>query len=1216
LDLFIIAVLIIIVVIMPGIVSIITVRMALRGIKAENSILNDELEDIRRITRDNTIRLHAIEQELKKAGIAGETPADDGKYAETVKSAEPLPAAAPEEEPPSVCLSETASYSAAPEPEESAEDFDIPYIPAPPMMGESIPEEPVKSHTSVTSLKTPDIPELAVNNETMENWLGKRVFGIVAAILIFIGLIYLGTLIYDKMGDNGKIALMYLFSFALTAAGVVLVKKTRNYFTIALVGCGCGALFISTLMAHIHFGKFPDYMAFSLLLGWTAGVLFLSKLMKTGLFSAIAHIGMAISLCFAFSSGMSYDKLPLILVYQWAGIAVIVAGNFFFCKQTYLPGLFASFALTLIGSLFMMDKLGKLDMNGLIFAGYTGQFALTSFLSYFLTLYVIKSVKEDATEYASAVHAGNKLLWLVSLSVNVITPVYLMYKRGVGGSGHIDAVLWQVLAGVAIIAVHAAITLIMSKKYGLNKNLETISISFLSVFSCGLLVYRLYETELFISCLFALAIAMFALYKFCRNRVYLILANIWICADVLLMISGGYNNIYESFKPSPVLYLVMIPALMAAQRFLLNKEDKAADAFYNPLVNAMKITPYILTHVSLTAFFVLDFYSYSGSIENFLGEKIYCGDIRTAIFLMIPLILNLTLFLLKFEKSSAALNCIMRITTVIILSVTALFINSGINSLLAALTLAVCLLFAYAVARISVRENNSFSVISRIGELIIIAGCAVFINSGVNALLAALTLAAGLIFAYARARISVKENNPYSVISKIGELIIIAGCAVFINSGVNSLFAVLALAGGFLFAYAAARISVKENNTSAVISRIGVVIITVGCAVYINSGVNSLLAVLTLAGSFLFAYAAARISVTENFWPSVTSRTGELTIIVGCAVYIISSPRPILDLPVEYALAAACLGFAFLLARGFTDNKNICPASAITEINVFILILSSAFYIISKDNRLMVSLIVLISLIFLILKAATVDRGGEKGRITDITEVGGAIMLAACAWYFVNGGEALVTAFIVLMCCVFAYIIGNINVRERGNLSKVSRINEAIVLAAGGYYIANLNAPFKIELIFAYAAIVLFVYALAFIRVNRDISADTHPLLQIYSGIKLTALTLCTARGFTSWLDYGYVVSIIVMVTALICVLAGFKFRAKALRVYGLVMTMICVSKLVIIDVWGASTPMRVIAMISGGLICFAVNAAYSYAVKHLDRDAELDAPQSGEARE
>jgi len=1146
-----------------AVVASIAVKIALRRINAENSLLSDELDDIKKILRSNTARLYALEQERKNTASAEETCHDD-QYIEIIKPSDDL----------------APAYVAAPKPEEPAEDFYIPVIPEPVMTVESVPEEPAKSFESVQSLEIPDTPEPVMTVEsipeepaksfksvqslempdipasamTMENWLGKRVFGIIAAVLIFIGLIYLGTLIYDKLGDLGKIALMYLFSFAMTAAGVALVKKTRNYFTFALAGCGCGALFISTLMAHIYFGKIPDYTAFSILLGWTAAMMLLSRLMKTSLFSAIAHIGMAISLCFAFSSGMSYEKLGLILVYQWVGIAVIVAGNFFFCRQTYLPGLLASFALTLIGSLFMMDKLGRLDMNGLIFAAYAGQFVITSFLSYFLTVYAIKSFKEEVPDFATAVHAVSKLLWLVSLSINVITPLYAFYKYCVGGTGHIDAVLCQTLAGFVIIAVHAAITVVMSKKYGLRKGLETVSISFLSVFSCGLLVYRVLEAETFISCLFALAIAMFALYRLCRNKVYLVLANIWICADVLLMIPGGYKSIYAIFQPLPVLYLAMILALMAGQMFCLRKEDKTSDNFHNPMVNAMKITAYILTHVSLLAFFIHDFYSPWGRIENLFGYDIYIHyyTIRSAIFITaVPLILNLTLFSLKFEKTSAALNCIMRITTVIILSLTALLINSDINQFLSALTLAASFLFVYAMARISVKENSSFSAISRVGELIIIFGGVFFINSGINQFLSALTIAASFLFLYAVARTGVRENSASSVISRIGELIIIAGCAVYVNSGINPLLSVLTLAGGFIFVYAAGRTGEKENN-----------------------------------------------------WHAVISRVGELILIAGCAVYINALPRPVLGLPVDYALIAACLGFAFLPLRGLMDNKTASPASIITEFNGFILIVSSTIYIINKDNRLMVSLIALVSLIFLTLRAAVVDRGGEKGRMSDITEVGGAVIIAACAWYFVNGGEALVTAFMVLLCCVFACIFGNINIKERGSLSIASRINEAVILAAGGYYIANLSEPSKPELIFAYAAITLLIFALAFIRINRDITANSHPLIHLYLGIKFTALTLCAAHGFTSWLEQGYILSIIVMVTALVCVLAGFEFRAKPLRVYGLVMTMICVAKLVVADVWGASTPMRVIAMISGGLICFAINAAYSYAVKQLDKAA------------
>jgi hypothetical protein len=157
-------------------------------------------------------------------------------------------------------------------------------------------------------------------------------------------------------------------------------------------------------------------------------------------------------------------------------------------------------------------------------------------------------------------------------------------------------------------------------------------------------------------------------------------------------------------------------------------------------------------------------------------------------------------------------------------------------------------------------------------------------------------------------------------------------------------------------------------------------------------------------------------------------------------------------------------------------------------------------------------------------------------------------------------------------------------------LKVIMKINEIILLIIAVAYVADDGG----------ALLTLLSFGLAFIRANAVLRKDGAPLSLVMMGIKFTVLVMCAVEGFTSWFDENYIFSIICMTTALAAVLAGFRFRAKPLRVYGLIITMLCVIKLVTFDISGLSSPMRVISMIAGGLICFAINAAYNYAVKTL----------------
>ena len=56
----------------------------------------------------------------------------------------------------------------------------------------------------------------------------------------------------------------------------------------------------------------------------------------------------------------------------------------------------------------------------------------------------------------------------------------------------------------------------------------------------------------------------------------------------------------------------------------------------------------------------------------------------------------------------------------------------------------------------------------------------------------------------------------------------------------------------------------------------------------------------------------------------------------------------------------------------------------------------------------------------------------------------------------------------------------------------------------------------------------------------------------------------------------------------------GFKKELKPVRIYGLMLIMMSVFKMVVIDVWNQQSIIRVITLIIGGIICFGISAAYT----------------------
>lgn len=134
-----------------------------------------------------------------------------------------------------------------------------------------------------------------------------------------------------------------------------------------------------------------------------------------------------------------------------------------------------------------------------------------------------------------------------------------------------------------------------------------------------------------------------------------------------------------------------------------------------------------------------------------------------------------------------------------------------------------------------------------------------------------------------------------------------------------------------------------------------------------------------------------------------------------------------------------------------------------------------------------------------------------------------------------------------------------------------------------------------------YAAIaavlqVAFAAGLAWYARKRSVNVANAPAIAAVV-IALTA-GMMTMLGVA--VEGGAIWSVCLMACALACVAAGFRFRVGGLRAYGLVMALVCVAKLVMFDIELADPANRAVALVIGGLICFAISALYNRACRYL----------------
>ena len=108
------------------------------------------------------------------------------------------------------------------------------------------------------------------NGTNLEGWLGGKLVGVLAALLVLAGLALLGAAFIPELPDVAKAALITLFALGLTAAGTLLVQRHRNVFTCALLACGMAAFFVAIVAAYAYFGLITHTAALVAAGAWMA----------------------------------------------------------------------------------------------------------------------------------------------------------------------------------------------------------------------------------------------------------------------------------------------------------------------------------------------------------------------------------------------------------------------------------------------------------------------------------------------------------------------------------------------------------------------------------------------------------------------------------------------------------------------------------------------------------------------------------------------------------------------------------------------------------------------------------------------------------------------------------------------------------------------------------------------------------------------------------
>jgi hypothetical protein len=428
----------------------------------------------------------------------------------------------------------------------------------------------------------------------MESLIGRNVICIIAAILVFIGLVFLGILVVPLLTDPIKIALMFLLSTLLTAGGLLLTARNKNSFTTTLLGCGCGSFFISILVAHAYFHAFNDIVAFSLLLVWMAVSLVLVKITDSLLMSILVHVGLVVSLCFAYFTGMGQDRIIPLLVYQLLAVAVVTVGNILCYRKAYRVGLLVSLVLSLVAVCviywYYAGALGSLDgIQRFAVPAVFGIHVLGGAVLSYLLFASMGSVQDEQARVL--LHGANKLVFFGIVLMAILFVAWELFRPLFASAelpgGHAAAYALAVAAGLSLLffVAHAALSIFLRKKTQSDTRLETASVVLAAAFA-SLLIVPAHLAALFsgvlplaASGLILVAIALIVCNRVTSKPVYAAVALVVWAVDVFFMLFGGYEMLVSLGTVfAGLAYLALSTAVLI---FLWASQDEAyrAQAF-------------------------------------------------------------------------------------------------------------------------------------------------------------------------------------------------------------------------------------------------------------------------------------------------------------------------------------------------------------------------------------------------------------------------------------------------------------------------------------------------------------------------------------------------------------------------------------------------------------------------------------------------------------
>lgn len=146
----------------------------------------------------------------------------------------------------------------------------------------------------------------------------------------------------------------------------------------------------------------------------------------------------------------------------------------------------------------------------------------------------------------------------------------------------------------------------------------------------------------------------------------------------------------------------------------------------------------------------------------------------------------------------------------------------------------------------------------------------------------------------------------------------------------------------------------------------------------------------------------------------------------------------------------------------------------------------------------------------------------------------------------------------------------------------------------------NLSAIMEVDNQVCHCVLILLA-VLLFVANTKNLIAKKEDLMSgIYIGIKFTVLLVTILSSFDA---ANYVISVSSFLFAIVSIVVGFRLHLKAFRIYGLILSMLSVIKLIMIDIRYDNTLGHALSFFVSGILCFTISMIYNVIDKKMKEE-------------